>query len=180
MNRNLLFRKYFAIGIIISFLGISVLPSMARPEVIPPNFLPPQNIFFGIQSNINISWDENLTKDPIDLLHSPPKIPLNVTFWITWGLFGRLLNFFFLYKKLNVDFVIDTSPWTGYSSLAFDQLPLYVPPKENIQQITMNQLTIQLEYDTPAYVPIPVTVRASIDLVLGPAGSLGTSTGHDV
>ncbi|HWR28117.1 MAG TPA: hypothetical protein VN377_06760 [Candidatus Thermoplasmatota archaeon] len=170
MNRNPLIRKCLVIGIIISFLEISIIPSVAKPEGIPVSFVPPQEIFFGLQTNINISWDENLTKE-IDLEHSPPIVPLNVSFWVTWGLFGRLINLFYSYQKLNANFLIDNSPWSS-SSLTFNQLPLYLPPKENIQQISMNQLTIDLDYWTPAYELIPITIETRIEPILGPSGSL--------
>jgi hypothetical protein len=171
MNRNPLIRKCVAVGIIISFLVISVIPSVAKPETIPIKNIQPQNIFFGLQTNINISWDENLTKDPIDLEHSPPKVPLNVSFWVAWGLFGRLINLFYSYQNLYANFRIDNSPWSS-SSLVFDQLPLYLPPKENIHQIGKNQLTIDLDWWTPAYEVIPITIETRIEPILGPSGSL--------
>ncbi len=170
MDRPLLIRKCLAIGIILIFLEVNVYPCMAKPMVNHGGSIPLQGLFFGLQTNINISWDENLTKEPIDLGSSRPKIPLNVSFWVTWGLLGRLINIFYSYRKLTVNFQVHGSEWSHYSSLLFDQLPVYVPPKENIQQITINQLTIDLDYFTPAYVKVPIEITAHIEGVIGPYG----------
>jgi len=170
MNRNLVFRKYLAIGIVLSFVGISAIPSLAKPEAIPPSFLKPKNFFFGLQTNINMSWDKNLTDEIFDY-PSPRQVPLTIKFWVTWGLLGRLINLFYWYHTLYANFRIINSPWSD-SSLIFDQLPLYIPPKQNIQQLCLNQLTIDLDWDTPAYEMIPITIETKIEPIIGPSGTL--------
>ncbi len=147
-----------------------MMPSLAKPETVPSSFIKPQNIFFGVQTNISISWDKNLTDEPFEY-PSSRQVPLNVTFWVTWGLFGRLINLFYLYHNLYADFRVINSPWSD-SSITFNQLPLYLPPKQNIQQLCLNQLTIGLNWDTPAYELVPITVETEIEPILGPSGSL--------
>lgn len=169
MNTKAVISKCLAVGIIISFLGLSVVPSMASPEASLMRSVLPQNIFFGLQTNITLSWDENLTKEPLD--YPRIEVPLNVSFWVTWGLFGRLINLLYWYQNLYANFRVINSPWS-YSSLTFDQLPLYLPPKENIQQLCKNQLELELDYYTPAYELVPITIETEIEPILGPSGTL--------
>jgi hypothetical protein len=170
MNRNLFLRKYLAIGIVLSFVGISAIPSLAKPETIPPSFLKPKKIFFGLQTNINMSWDKNLTDEIFDYLSSR-QVPLTIKFWVTWGLLGRLINLFYWYHTLYANFRIINSPWSD-SALVFNQLPLYIPPKQNIQQVCLNQLIMDLDWDTPAYEMIPITIETKIEPIIGPSGTL--------
>jgi hypothetical protein len=167
MEKNTLLQKEVSIGIILLLFTISSYPAMSKPEPIPRTKVQPQDIFLGLQTHINISWDDNLTKELIDLTKPPLIIPLNVSFWVTWGLFGRMINHFYFYKNVYANFWIGFNPWCT-PSLAFNQLPLYIPPKKNIHQMSMNQLSIDLDYFTPAFEVIPVKIVVTIDSIIGP------------
>ena len=60
-----LIRKGLAVGIILLFVGTCIIPAIAKPIPITANTVPHPGNFFGLNSNVEISWDANQTEEPI-------------------------------------------------------------------------------------------------------------------
>jgi len=63
--KNIKLIKGLAVGIILLFVGTSILPATAKPILSTANTVPHPGSFFGLNSNIEIFWDANQTEEPI-------------------------------------------------------------------------------------------------------------------
>ena len=58
-------RKCLVVGIILLFVAAGIIPATAKPIPKTANKVPHPGNFFGLNSNVEISWDANQTEEPI-------------------------------------------------------------------------------------------------------------------
>lgn len=166
-----MFKKILIIGIILLFLGISINPIQVSSSNIIKNNEKPGEIFFGLKSHIDITWDENESLKPIMPNNENRKISINISYWITWGIFGRLIN---LYLRENGVFIhIEITDKPEYCEASFRQNEMYIPfpKKQNIRESYYNPIFIVLDEHAPAYEEFNITIQATMDYeIKGPLG----------
>ncbi|MBN1860245.1 MAG: hypothetical protein JW840_02160 [Candidatus Thermoplasmatota archaeon] len=184
MNRNLINKKSIAVGIILLFVGICFIPSTATSLRSGPNTAPSLGIFFGLNSHLAIYWDANVTEEPIIPRGGIRTVCLDIPFWITWGLFGRLINYLLRYKLVTITLSVVDKPEWSTTALSQGTVFLSIPPKENVNEIGHTQLSVAVYENAPAFALLPVTIQATIEPVHGLFGLLtvlqGTTQVTDV
>jgi hypothetical protein len=171
MKDNLV-KKCLTIGIILFFIGTNIIPSIARSTPIHTNTAPCQGDFFGVQSNVNISWDRNETTEPIIPRGELRQVPLNISYWTSWGRYGRLISYLCRYYSIPMKVSLEETPDWAVASLSQEQLSFILLPKENTPQSVWTQLSVQVAEDAPAYESFNITVHATIDTIHGLFGFL--------
>jgi hypothetical protein len=172
MDKYQWLRKCFSVGIILLFIGTVIIPSNAKPIISTANIEPRPGNFFGLKSNIEISWDANDTKEPLiprGYIHS---VNMTVSFWVTWGIFSRLINYLFKNRLLLVKLsIVDTPEWCT-AVLMMDTLRFNMPQKENTPVIVTARFAIQAADGAPAFEVCPITIQATMESVHGFFGLL--------
>ena len=162
-------RKCVMIGIILISVMMSIVPAIAKQplSVAKPQ---PSGIFFGMQCNYDVTWDENQTKEPIIPQGELRHIVLNITYWFTRGLFGRLINYLFSGEYVIMKLQVTNEPSWSHAIISSTSFSLYIPPKENINQIWHDDFTIQVSDEAPAFELFNVTIQATIEPLYGHFG----------
>ena len=173
MDKKPLISKYVAVGIIFLFVTSSILPATGRVILVTEKTMPIPENFFGLGSNIEISWDVNQTKEPIIPRGELRTVDLGLSFWVTWGKLGRLINYIFRGAPVRLGVsIIDKPEWcaaTLSQGTLFCNIP---PPKENSHQIVHTRMSVQVADVAPAFELCPVTIQAIIEPLHGPFGFL--------
>lgn len=171
MDINPLIRKCLAIAIILLFVGAGIVPSTAKPLRETANTVPHPGNIFGLNSNILISWDANETKEPLIPQGCACKVILNVSFWVTWGIFGRLINYLYKYEPLIMKLsVVDFPEWCNAFTPA-ETFYVNIPRNENTYYEIHTYLTVRVhQINAPAFEVFPVTMQATIEPLYGPFG----------
>ncbi len=170
MKRNHLWKKGFAVGIILLFVGTCSISATAKPIIVTENTLPHPGNFFGLNSNIEICWDANDTAEPIIPRGELRTVRLDVSFWVTWGIFGRLINYLLKYEQVIITLSVVDKPEWCVATLSQGTLSCFIPPKENSHEIVRTQLAVQVADDAPAFELCPVTIQTTIEPKHGPFG----------
>jgi hypothetical protein len=147
-------------------------PSTAKPTHVTAIAVPHSGDFFGLASNIIVSWDANETEEPIIPRGELRTVRLEVTFWVTWGIFGRLINYLFKYQSVIITLSVVDKPEWCVATLSQGTLQCIIPPKENSYEIVHTQLVVQVADDTPAFELCPITIQTTVEPLHGPFGFL--------
>jgi len=171
-------RKWLAIGIILLFVGVEFIPSTAKPLSVIANTVPHPGNFFGLNSNIIISWDANQTEEPVIPRGPLRSVYLDISFWVTWGVIGRFINYIYRGTPIPLKVsVIDKPEWC-VATLSQGTLQCIIPPlKENSHQILHTLLTVQVADDAPAFELCPITIQTTIEPLRGPFGLITVMQG---
>ena len=172
-------KKLLVVGVIVLFLGVAIAPSTGSLKTISNKDVQKQGIFFGLKSHLEISWNENDTKEPLHPLDPLRDIDINISYWNTWGIFGKLISFF--YGGKGICFLInmritDYPNWCS-ANFALNNVPISIPSQENDKQSTKNVLKIQVSHNAPAFEIFDVTIKATINPIRGPFGFLNILQG---
>jgi hypothetical protein len=160
-------RKWLAIGIILLFIGTSIIPAIAKPLPIPSNTVSHPRNLFGLQSHINVSWNENDTSEPIIPLTETRVIPLNITYWLTQGIFGRFLLRFMNGRAVSVDLKICEKPSWCTAMLEQNYMTFI---SSDVPQTKENMLYVHLNKTAPRWPPFQILIEASVHSLKGPLG----------
>jgi hypothetical protein len=163
-------KKCLAVGIILLFVGTCIIPATARPIPITTNTIPHPGNFFGLNSNVEISWDANQTEEPVIPRGPLRSVYLEISFWVTWGIFGRLINYLLKYKQVIITLSVVDKPEWCVGTISQGTLSCFIPPKENSHEIVNTQLAVQVADDAPAFELCPVTIQTTIEPKHGPFG----------
>jgi hypothetical protein len=163
-------RKWLAVGIILLFVGTCIIPSTAKPISITANTEPQSGNFFGLNGNIDISWDMNETEEPIIPRGELRVVHLTVMFWTTWGILGRVISYLYRGQPIALTLsIIDKPEWCS-AVIHQEDLLVPLPEKENTYEIAMDAMSIQL-YDTaPAFELFPITIQTTMQQLRDPFG----------
>jgi hypothetical protein len=167
---NLHIRKCLVVGIILLFVGTGTIPSTAKPIPVTANTVPHPGNFFGLNSNIIISWDANETKEPIIPRGPLRTLHLNVMFWVTRGILGRLINDLLNGHLVIMKVLIVDKPEWCTATISQETLSFPIPRNENTYYIEYTTFSVQVADDAPAFKFFPVTIQATMEPLHGPFG----------
>jgi hypothetical protein len=170
MDKYPLIRKCLAVGIIFLFVGTGIIPSAAKSLPVIARPVPHPGNFFGLNSNIIISWDANDTEKPIIPRGEIRSVVLNIKFWVTWGLFGHLINDFLTGQPVITKVSIVDKPEWCTAIISQKTLTSTIPRNENTYYIEYTVLSLQVADDAPAFELFPVTIQATMEPLYGPFG----------
>jgi hypothetical protein len=162
-------RKWLAVGLILLSVMVNIVPANAKPLIGATQPLP-LGKFFGLNSHLEISWDANQTEKPIIPRGELRTVDLHMKFWTTWGVFGRLINYFLSYKLVEMKLSIIQTPAFCTANIAVDTLSLTIPPKENTYETVSSSMMVQVADGAPAFELFPVTIQAKIKPLYAPLG----------
>jgi hypothetical protein len=170
MDGNLIFRKYLVLGIVLLFLGTCIIPSTAKPVLCTANTVPHPRNFFGLSSNIEISWDADQTEEPIIPHGEIRSVPLHVLFSVTRGICGRFINYLLMNQPVIVKLsVIDTPEWCT-AIISQGTLSVIIPRDENTYCDVWTYLSVIVDDNAPAFELFPVIIQATIEPLHGLLG----------
>jgi hypothetical protein len=172
MSRKSIIGKYLAVGIILLFVGAGVVPSIAKPIHVTANTVPHPGNFFGLSSNIIVSWDANETEEPIIPRGPMRQVQLDISFWVTWGVFGRLIGYLLRSPSLTMQVSIIEKPEWCYAIISQQNLSFTIPREENNQIIIHDYLAVGVGEDAPAFEVFPVTIQTTVEPLHGFFGIL--------
>ena len=167
MVGNPIARKGLAVGIILLFVGTCIIPSTAKPVHAIEQRGHHLGVFFGLKSNIEISWDANLTEEPIIPRGEIRVVPLHVMFSVTRGICGRLINYLLVNQPVIVRLsVIDIPDWCT-ATISQKTVSVIIPRDENTYYTAWTHFAISVDDNAPAFEFFPVTIQATIDSLDG-------------
>lgn len=170
MKKILLDRGLILI-VILLFLGMSIYPIQASSTTLINQKEKPGEIFFGLKSHIDITWDENEALKPIMPLSEVRKLSFNISYWVTWGIFGRITNYFLRDYAVIINIEIIDKPEYCDASISQKELFFLIPNKQNIIESSNSFIHIVLYEKAPAYEEFNITIQATMDLeIKGPLG----------
>jgi hypothetical protein len=178
MSRKPISGKCLVVGIILLFVGAGIVPSIAKPIHVTANTVPHLGNFFGLSSNIIVSWDANETEEPIIPRGELRTVKLDVAFWVTWGVLGRFINYMYRGTSIRLELsIIDKPEWCS-ATLSQGTLQCIIPPpKENSHEIVHTQLAVAVAENAPAFELCPVAIQATVEPLHGPFGFLAMMQG---
>jgi hypothetical protein len=157
--------------IILLSLGMSIFPTQVSSTIQVNHNEKPGEIFFGLKSNIGITWDENESLKPIMPLYEVRVLTFNISYWVTWGIFGRITNYYLKDRGVNINIEIINKPDFCEASLNENEIYIPIPKKQNIKESYNNFIRIFLRLDAPAYKGFNITLQATMDRkIKGPLG----------
>ena len=163
MDKKPLIGKFLAVGIILLFFTSSIFPATAKPIHVTENTIPTPEKFFGLNSNVEISWDANQTKEPIIPRGELRTVQLDIAFWVTWGVFGRLISYLYHGKQIRLDLSIVDIPEWCIASISQKIFGLNLPKKENSYEEASTYLSVMVADNAPAFEVFPVTIQTTIE-----------------
>lgn len=177
MGRYQCLRKCFSVGIIILYIGTCLIPSTAKSIVSTANIEPRPVNFFGLKSNIEISWDANDTEEPLTHRGGIRTVDMNLSFWVTWGIFGRLINYLNQNRVVNMKMsIVDTPEWCS-ASLSEYSIEFLMPKKENTKSVVTDLLYLYVSEDAPAFELFPIAIQATMEPLDGLFGLITVMQG---
>ncbi|MBN1859898.1 MAG: hypothetical protein JW840_00395 [Candidatus Thermoplasmatota archaeon] len=166
MHRRFLVRKCSAVGIILLFVGTCVIPTTSKPIIPTEDLSSSPGVFFGLQSHINVSWYKNHK-------HNVPfggavSFPLNITYWLSQGIFGRFLRLFIKGRQATVHLQLKEHP--SWCTAIFSQGTSFFIISDT-PQTKYVYLTVALDsYAPPGY--FKINIGASVHSIKGPYGMI--------
>jgi hypothetical protein len=177
-------RKYIAVGIILLFVGASLVPAIVQSSESPSlpttrsaqkndgslSILPGGG--FALDSVIQLSWNASETEEPLEPGGAPRSINITVTYHILVSTFiGKFILRYCLltHQYVTVSLGIGDIPSWCTASLSNHELRYLITGNESSQLIT---LTVAVDEHAPAYGLCRVPVQASVDTLYGPFGFL--------
>lgn len=134
--------------------------------------------FFGLKSIIHVDWDANQTSEPlvIDVAYT---VGLQVSYSIFKGFFGQFILWYYNYtmQYINVTLEIEDKPSWCTVYLTTPQLQFPVMEGTSIQDTS---LFVSVNEQAPAFEPFVITIKASVDTMMGPFGFLSFIQGYVV
>ena len=167
MDKKPLIGKYLAVGIILLFVGTCIVPAIAEPLPLPSNEVSHPRNLFGLQSHINVSWNENDTSELIEPRNEIRVIPLNITYWLSQGIFGRFLHFLMNGRAVSVELKIIEKPSWCTAMLSQNYMTFII---SDAPQTNENMLSVQLDKTAPFLTPFQILIEASVHPLKGPLG----------
>jgi len=113
--------------------------------------------------------------EPDRRTHNPKRlrwVDLEISFWVTWGIFGRLINYLLKNEQVIITLSVVAKPEWCVATISQGTLSGIIPPKENSYVIVHTVLTVQVADDAPAFELCPVTIQTTIEPLHGPFGFL--------
>ena len=168
-------KKIIILGVVFLFVVMTIYPNQVNSTTLINQKEKPAELFFGLKSYISITWDENESLKPI-MPNSPTRIlSLNYSYWVTWGIFGRLINYYLREIKyigfVYINFEIIDKPEYCNAWLNNNELQFGFPEKPNIKDSIHDNIFINLNENAPAYEEFNITIQATMDLeIRGPLG----------
>jgi hypothetical protein len=170
--------KCITVGIVLLFVGTMGIPATATFVHQTEKRISYPGDSFGLNSNIEISWDANETAEPV-IPRGPLRwVILDISFWVTWGVLGRFINYIYRGTPILLKAsVIDKPEWC-VGTLSQGTLQCIIPPlKENSHEIVHTWLTIQVADDAPAFALCPITIQTTVVPLRGPFGFITVMQG---
>lgn len=160
-----LLKRGIAIIIVILFLVISIYPAQVNSKTTITKNEQTEDIFFGLKSHVDVTWDENATLKPVVPNSGVLILPLNISYWVTGGIFGRLTNYYLSHRHFPVYIeleIIDKPEWCD-TSIDDPIISIKIPPKQNIKYSGYSNLYVTVTEKAPAFEKFPITIKATMD-----------------
>jgi hypothetical protein len=150
---------------------MSIFPNQVSSTTSINKNVKPGEIFFGLKSHISITWDENESRIPIMPNEGVRIIPLNISYWITWGIFGRITNHFLKNGIVDIKIEIIDIPKFCEASFSTNKIRLAFPDKQYSIESNINNIYIIVDENAPAYEEFNLTIQTTMDHeIKGPLG----------
>jgi len=169
--KKILLKRGFILIVILLFLGISIYPNQVSSTTLINQNVKPGEIFFGLKSHIDITWDKDESLEPIMPLSEIRILTLNVSYWVTWGILGRITNHFLSKGGVNIDIDIIDKPEYCEAYLEYKHLHIPIPSKHNKKESSHTNIQVSLDEKAPAFERCNITIQATMDHeIKGPLG----------
>ena len=125
---------------------------------------------FGLQSIIYVDWDANQTSEPL-VIDVPSTVLFQVSYSIVKGFLGQFILWYYSYtmQYINVTLEIEEKPSWCTAYLTTPQFQFPIMESTSIQDTC---LVVSVNEQAPAFEPFVITIKASVDTMMGPYGYL--------
>ena len=169
--KRILLKKGFILIVLTLFLGMSIYSNQVSSTTLINQNVKPGEIFFGLKSHIGITWDENVSLVPLMPNEGVRIIPLNISYWVTWGIFGRITNYFLKNGVVDIKIKIMDIPKFCEAAFSINVTRLAFPDEQYLKESNINHIFITIDENAPAYEEFNITIQATMDRELrGPFG----------
>ena len=166
-------KSVLVIGVIFLFVGAGFGTVQAHPfEGKEQSEKPLGGDFFGMSSIVLVSWDANQTEEPIIPRGTLRVVHLDISFGVSFGVFGRLVYFLFRNQPVIITVEIEDTPDWCIATLSQGTLHCTIPAREDSYTTVHTQCAVQVSDEAPAFAPSPLKIRTTVQPFYGPFGFL--------
>lgn len=170
MNRHPMKNKFLVASIVLSVLGVGAIPVLAQPIAMEPEPAPGFWEHFGLFSNIVVSWDANMTEEPIIPRGEIRSVPLKCSFSVIYGVLGRLIHLLLRNHLVIMTVSIVEMPEWCTAVISQGSLSVLMPPAEGTITTVTTWLSVQVRDQAPAFEICPVKIQVTVEPRHGPLG----------
>ena len=131
-------------------------------------------ILFGLQSYLELSWNESAAIKPIIPRGGLRSVPLEITFGINKGPLGEYILPFFYGREIHIYLKVGGYP--EWCDVVMKSGTIVTAISREVQHLR-SLFTVQLDKNAPAFQEFVVVVEASIDNITGPFGVINFING---
>ena len=178
MMKKPLRRKVLVIGVIFLFVGEGFVAVQAVPlELKKQSEKSVGRDFFGLSSVVLLSWDANQTEEPIMPRGLLRTLDLEISFGVTYGVFGRLVYFLFRNQPVIITVEVEDTPDWCIATLAQKTLQCTIPSQQDSYTTVHTQCAVQVSDEAPAFALCPIKIRTAVQSFYGPFGFISLLNG---
>ena len=162
--------KFLVASIVLLLLGGGTIPVLAQPFAMEPEPVADFWEHFGLISTIVVSWDANMTEEPIIPRGEIRSVPLECSFSVMYGVLGRLIHLLLRNKLVTMTLSIVEMPGWCTAVIAQGNLSVLMPPDEDTVMMATTQLSVMVNDQAPAFEHCPVKIQVTVEPRHGPFG----------
>lgn len=170
MNRTPMGNKFLVASIVLLLLGAGTIPVLSQPVTMESDPVSDFWEHFGLISTVVVSWDANVTEEPLIPRGEIRVVPLQVSFSIMYGVFGRLIHLLFRNQLVTVKLSIVEMPEWCTAVIAQGTLSILMPPDKDTVMTAGTYLSVAVEDQAPAFELCPVKIQLTVKPRHGPFG----------
>lgn len=175
--REQLSRKYLVVGVAFLFVVAGFVTVQAIPFEEKKQSETLSGDFFGMSSIVLVSWDANQTEEPIMPRGLLRHVDLEISFGVTFGVFGRLVYLLFRNQPVIITVDVEDTPDWCIATMSQKTLQCTIPSREDSYVTVHTMCSVQVSDDAPAFAPCPIKIQTTVQSFYGPFGFISLLRG---
>jgi hypothetical protein len=170
MNHTPMRNKFLVASMVLLLLGGGTIPVLAQPFAMEPEPVADFWEHFGLISTIVVSWDANMTEEPIIPRGEIRGVPLECSFSVMYGVLGRLIHLLMRnHLVIMTVSVVEVPEWCT-AVISQGNLSVLMPPDEGTIMTATTWLSVMVSDQAPAFELCPVKIQVTVEPRHGPFG----------
>jgi len=170
MNHTPLRNTFLVASIVLLLLGGGTILVLAQPFAMEPEPVADFWEHFGLFSAVSVSWDANMTEEPLIPRGEIRGVPLECSFSVMYGVLGRLIHLLLRNHRVIMTVSIVEVPEWCTAVISQGNLSVLMPPDEGTITTVTTWLSVMVSDQAPAFDLCPVKIQVTVEPRHGPFG----------